>query len=127
MIADVSYSLSTAPGVWRRIIQNVPNVSCNADNSGFLNLSTMTGTLRTTSEKKSKKRDFGPISLDPYPPTINRDLSIRGIFYFIFPPTLLIKIGTFLKKKLCSKFIFNDYFDPFTGASNINSSFFDAA
>ena len=76
MIADVSYSLSTAPGVWRRIIQNVPNVSCNADNSGFLNLSAMTGTLRTTSEKKSKKRDFGPISLDPYPPTINRDILI---------------------------------------------------
>ena len=60
--------------------------------------------LGTTSEKKSKKWDIGPISLDLYPPTINRD-----IFDFIFPPTLLIEIGTFLKKILCSKFIFNDY------------------
>ena len=52
------------------------------------------------SKKKSKKRDFGPFSLDPYPPTINRDILIRDIFDFIFPPTLLIKIGTFLKKKI---------------------------
>ena len=38
----------------------------------------------TTSEKiKSKKRDFGPFSLDPYPPTIKRDIWIRDIFYFI--------------------------------------------
>ena len=49
-----------------------------------------------TSEKiKSKMWDFGPFSLDPYLPTINRD-----IFDFIFPPTLLIKIGTFLIKKI---------------------------
>ena len=41
--------------------------------------------LGTTSEKiKSKKRDFGPFPLDPYPPTINRDISF-------------------------TKFIFNDY------------------
>ena len=54
-------------------------------------------------KKKSKKRDFGPFSLDPYPPTINRDILIWDIFDFIFPPTLLIKIGTFLRKKKCSK------------------------
>ena len=66
--------------------------------------------LGTTSEKiKSKKRDFGPFSLDPYPPTINRDILIRDIFDFIFSPTLLYKIGICLKKNLLTKFIFNDY------------------
>ena len=56
--------------------------------------------LGTTSEKiKSKKRDFGPFSLYPYPPTINRDILIWDIFYSIFPPTLLNKIGTFLNEK----------------------------
>ena len=56
--------------------------------------------LGTTSEKiKSKKRDFGPFSLYPYPPTIKRDILIWDIFYSIFPPTLLNKIGTFLKKE----------------------------
>ena len=56
--------------------------------------------LGTTSEKKSKKWDIGPISLDLYPPTINRD-----IFDFIFPPTLLMEIGTILKKNFVSKHI----------------------
>ena len=32
---------------------------------------------------KSKKRDFGPFSLDPYPPTINRDILIWDVFYFL--------------------------------------------
>ena len=84
--------------------------------------------LGTTSEKKSKKWDIGPISLDLYPPTINRD-----IFDFIFPPTLLIKIGTFLKKNCVpSSFLMTiSYisldFDPFTGASHIKAALFDAA
>ena len=47
-------------------------------------------------KKKSKKRDFVPFSFDPYPPTIKRDILIRDIFDFIFPPTLLTEIGTFL-------------------------------
>ena len=44
--------------------------------------------LRDNIKKKSKKQDFGPFSLDPYPPTINRDILIWDIFDFIFPPTL---------------------------------------
>ena len=52
----------------------------------------------TSKKKKSKKRDFVPFSFDPYPPTIKRDILIRDIFDFIFPPTLLAEIGTFLKK-----------------------------
>ena len=62
-----------------------------------------------TSEKiKSKKQDFGPFSLDTYPPTRNRDILIRDIFDFIFQPTLLYKIGLSQKKNLLTKFIFND-------------------
>ena len=49
--------------------------------------------------KKSKKRDFVPFALDPYPPTIKRDILIMDIIDFIWIPTLLIKIGTFLRKK----------------------------
>ena len=58
--------------------------------------------LGTASEKiKSKKRDFGPFSLYPYPPTINRD-----IFDFIFPPTLLIKKVIILRNLHPSKIFF---------------------
>ena len=52
-------------------------------------------------KKKSKKQDFGPLSVDPYPPTIKREVLIRDIFDFFLPPTLLIEIGTFLKKIDC--------------------------
>ena len=51
-------------------------------------------------KKKSKKQDFGPLSVDPYPPTIKREVLIRDNFEFFLPPTLLIEIGTFLKN-LC--------------------------
>jgi hypothetical protein len=54
--------------------------------------------LGTTSKKKSKKQEFGPLSVDPYPPTIKREVLIRDIFDFFLPPTLLMEIGTFLKK-----------------------------
>ena len=49
-------------------------------------------------KKKSKKQDIGPLSVDPYPPTIKREVLIRDNFDFFLPPTLLIEIGTFLKK-----------------------------
>ena len=49
-------------------------------------------------KKKSKKQEFGPLSVDPYPPTIKREVLIRDIFDFFPTPTLLIEIGTFLKK-----------------------------
>ena len=66
----------------------------------LINVSFLVETKKgTTSEKESKKQDFDPFSLDPYPPTINRDIFIKDIFCFIFPPTLLIKIGTFLEKQ----------------------------
>ena len=52
-------------------------------------------------KKKSKKQDFVPLSVDPYPPTIKREVLIRDIFDFFLPPTLLIEIGTFLKKIDC--------------------------
>ena len=65
--------------------------------------------LRDNIKKKSKKQDFGPFSLDPYPPTINRDILNRDFFDFIFPPILLYKIGICLKKNLLTKIIFNDY------------------
>ena len=52
-------------------------------------------------KKKSKKQEFGPLSVDPYPPTIKREVLIRDIFDFFLPPTLLIEIGTFLKKIDC--------------------------
>ena len=57
----------------------------------------------TSKEKKSKKRDFVPISVDPYPPTKKREVLIRDNFDFFLPPTLLIEKGTFLKKKLGSQ------------------------
>ena len=83
--------------------------------------------LGTTSEKiKSKKRDFGPFSLYPYPPTIKRDILIWDIFYSIFPPTLLNKIGTFLNKKFTPQVHFHwlwvanlRIFGPCTRASNL--------
>ena len=60
--------------------------------------------LGTTSEKiKSKKQDFGPLSVDPYPPTIKREVLIRDNFDFFLPPTLIIEKGTFLKKKFGSQ------------------------
>jgi len=49
-------------------------------------------------KKKSKKRDFVPLSVDIYPPTIKREVLIRDIFDFFLPPSLLIEKGTFLKK-----------------------------
>ena len=82
----------------------------------------------TTSEKiKSKKWDFGPFSLDPYPPTIKRDILIRDIFDFVFPPTLHNKIGTFLKKEFSTQQIHFQWLlvahpwilGPCTRASNI--------
>merc|ERR1712142_1220843 len=36
----------------------------------------------TSKKKKSKKRDFVPLSVDPYPPTIKREVLIRDIFDF---------------------------------------------
>ena len=87
----------------------------------------------TTSEKKSRKRDFGPFSLDPYPNTIKRDILIRDIFDSIFPPILLIEIGTFLRKEnivpssslMTVSYISSD-FDSLTGAINIKFALFDA-
>ena len=52
----------------------------------------------TPKKKKSKKRDFVPLSVDPYPPTKKREVLIRDNFDFFLPPTLLIEKGTFLKK-----------------------------
>ena len=56
-------------------------------------------------KKKSKKQDFGPLSVDPYPPTIKREVLIRDNFDFFLPPTLLTEIGTFLKKNWAPKHI----------------------
>ena len=53
-----------------------------------------------TTSKRVKKQDIGPLSVDPYPPTIKREVLIRDNFEFFLPPTLLIEIGTFLKN-LC--------------------------
>ena len=47
---------------------------------------------------KSKKQDSGPLSVDPYPPNIKREVLIRDNFDFFLPPTLFTEIGTFLKK-----------------------------
>ena len=53
--------------------------------------------LRDDLKKKSKKQDIVPLSVDPYPPTIKREVLIRDNFDFFFlPPTLLTEIGTFL-------------------------------
>ena len=49
--------------------------------------------------KKSKYQDIVLISAYSYPPTTNRDSLIRDDLDFIFPPTLLIEIGTFLLSK----------------------------
>ena len=59
--------------------------------------------LGTTSKKKSKKRDFVPLSVDPYPPTKKREVLIRDNFDFFLPPTLLKEKGTFLKKNWAPK------------------------
>ena len=40
----------------------------------------------TSKEKKSKKRDFVPISVDPYPPTKKREVLIRDNFDFFSTP-----------------------------------------
>ena len=47
---------------------------------------------------KSKKQGFSPLSVDPYPPNIKREVLIWDNFDFFLPPTLLIEKGTFLKK-----------------------------
>ena len=65
--------------------------------------------LGTTSKKKSKKRDFVPLSVDPYPPTKKREVLIRDNFDFFLPPTLLIEKGTFLKKNWAPKHIYSSY------------------
>ena len=65
--------------------------------------------LGTTSKKKSKKQDFGPLSVDPYPPTIKREVLIRDNFDFFLPPTLLIEKGTFLKKNSAPKHIYSNF------------------
>ena len=66
--------------------------------------------LGTTSEKKkSKKQEFGPLSVDPYPPTIKREVLIRDNFDFFLPPTLLIEKGTFLKKNSAPKHIYSNF------------------
>ena len=49
-------------------------------------------------KKKSKYQDIVLISAYSYPPTTNKDTLIRDNFDFIFPPTLLKEIGTFLGK-----------------------------
>ena len=60
-------------------------------------------------KKKSKKQDFGPLSVDPYPPTIKREVLIRDNFDFFLPPTLLIEKGTFLKKNSAPKHIYSNF------------------
>ena len=60
-------------------------------------------------KKKSKKRDFVPLSVDPYPPTKKREVLIRDNFDFFLPPTLLIEKGTFLKKNWAPKHIYSSY------------------
>ena len=58
--------------------------------------------MGTTPKKiKSKKWDFVPFSIDPYPPTIKRD-----IFDFIFTP---YQNRDIFEKKLLCMFIFNYY------------------
>ena len=37
-------------------------------------------------KKKSKKQEFGPLSVDPYPPTIKREVLIRDNFDFFSTP-----------------------------------------
>ena len=69
----------------------------------FVNLGT------TSKKKKSKKRDFVPLSVDPYPPTKKREVLIRDNFDFFLPPTLLIEKGTFLKKNSAPKHIYSNF------------------
>ena len=61
-----------------------------------------THSLRDDLKKKSKKQDIVPLSVDPYPPTIKREVLIRDNFDFFLPPTHLIEKGTFLKKEFSS-------------------------
>ena len=63
----------------------------------FIWIRVLTSCLGMTS-KKSKKWDFVPLSVDPYPPTKIREVLIRDTFDVFLPPTLLIEKGTFLKK-----------------------------
>jgi len=73
--------------------------------TGFLNLN-LRDDIR---KKKSKKQEFGPLSVDPYPPTIKREVLIRDNFDFFLPPTLLIEKGTFLKKNSAPKHIYSNF------------------
>ena len=42
------------------------------------------GEGRPPKKIKSKKQDFGPLSVDPFPPTIKREILIRDNFLIFF-------------------------------------------
>ena len=65
--------------------------------------------IRDDLKKESKKQDIVPLSVDPYPPTIKREVLIRDIFDFFLPPSLLIEKGTFLKKNSAPKHIYSNF------------------
>ena len=95
----------------------VPN---NLDDDGKLPVPGFKGCyLGTTSKKKSKKQDFVPLSVDPYPPTIKREVLIRDNLDFFLPPNLLIEIGTFFKKKWAPKHIYRNFNPICGGVENI--------
>ena len=53
-------------------------------------------------KKKCKKQEFGPLSVDPYPPTIKREVLIRDIFDFFLPPTLPVSYTHLTLPTICS-------------------------
>ena len=71
---------------------SVANIMCSATNISHRMAE------GSQQKKKSKYQDIVLISAYSYPPTTNKDTLIRDDFDFIFPPTLLKKIGTFLEK-----------------------------
>ena len=60
-------------------------------------------------KKRVKKQGFSPLSVDPYPPNIKREVLIWDNFDFFLPPTLLIEIGTFLKNNSAPKHIHSNF------------------
>ena len=81
------------------------------------------GEGRPPKKIKSKKQDFGPLSVDPYPPTIKREVLIRDNFDFFLPPTLLIEKGTFLKKNSAPKHIYSNFKRDKIGVKMISTLF----
>ena len=87
-------------------VKNDQYSHANITNNRICNFFTLRDDIR---KKKSKKQEFGPLSVDPYPPTIKREVLIRDNFDFFLPPTLLIEKGTFLKKNSAPKHIYSNF------------------